>query len=148
MQKVNMDHWTPFLPPMLMAKHPDQRVMWSRRVYIVILGNSKVTETSVALSCNPQGRRGFCRTSHAVSGEKKNSTDTNIVCLERLSHLIFLCFISKWGLMNCISCEMTALSPERIWSGLFCLSHLSSPVKVELGGGWFMSARTCSAFIR
>lgn len=81
----------------------------------VILEDSAVIETSIALFLQLPGEDGRLQNlTRCIRTKKKISTDTNIVQLERLSHLIFRRFISKWGLMNCISCEMTALSPEYI----------------------------------
>lgn len=77
-----MDDWTPFhhFTSHVDAKHPDQRLTQSRHIYSVILGTSKVIETSAALSHSPPGGGRASAEPHTLhQGGKKNSTDANIV---------------------------------------------------------------------
>lgn len=75
-----MDNWIPILSPTATAAHPGQRVMQPGQIQNVILEDSAVIETSIALFLQLPGEDGLLHNlTRCIGTKKKNSTDTNIV---------------------------------------------------------------------
>lgn len=74
-----MGNWMLILSPMVTAKHPGQRAMQSGQIQNVILEDSEVIETSIALFLQLPGEDGLLQNPTRCIRTKKTSTDTNIV---------------------------------------------------------------------